>query len=691
MFLSSFFRNLYIPNLLLFRGFKLIMGDNSINEQAFLNRLTKITEANLNNEQFGVSELARELGMSRSFIHRRLKAITNQSISQFICTVRLNKAMEMLRQNVDSAAEIAYSVGFSSPAYFNRCFHEYYGFPPGEVKKRFFSADIKKNDVTKESDVDSNRLANDIKTPIVKRKRISSSKIFSLSAIVVIVITWFLYQISINDNFTANFLTKQDKELSIVVLPFKNLSDNPNIQYFADGITEDILNNLYWITALRVVSRTSAEQFRESTLSVREIANKMDVKYVLEGSVRFSGDNARISVQLIDAYRDEHLWSSYFDRELNNIIGVQDEIALQIASKLKAVLSENEIRQIEKIPTQNPKAYNYYLQARFLLHKANSEQRLDFDKDGAMNCIKYYELAIAEDENFAEAYAGLANAWFKLSAWKFISSNEGFLKSRELSMKALEINPECAEAHAILGAFYVWGQRKLEEGGKEYETSIRLNPNFATARQGYAQYLMITGPIEDARKQVNYALELEPYFWVIHNLNSWIFYFEGKYKEALEACKIAHDYQPNFSSNEWLFVLNYAKLGKGEKMVRQLQGIAKRYSGTDDHTDNIRQAYNKSGIDGLFLWMIDVNKNKPIQVEGLNGHPFFIAWWNAILGNQDEAIYWLEKNMESKRRLYAYFNLIGTNPDFDILRDDSRFLKIIDEIGLTPYHNRKAK
>ncbi len=667
------------------------MTVNANEDQAFLNRLTEITEANLNNEQFGVSELVREIGMSRSYIHRRLKSISNQSVSHFIRSVRLEKAMEMLRQKEASAAEIAYEVGFSSPAYFNHCFHEHFGFTPGEVKKRFVPEETDEAKTTSIIKQDSShhldeRESNYSFKNLLRNKYVRFSAVF----FILICITGFFYfQMTGHGIFGRIDMHKND--LSIVVLPFKNLSDDPNNQYFADGITEDILNNLYWITTLRVVSRTTSEQFQETTLSVSEIAHLVNTKYVLEGSVRIFDGKVRISVQLIDAHSDNHLWSSFFDRDLTDIIGVQNEIALQVASKLKTILSKNEIRQIEKIPTQNSKAYDYYLQGRFLLHKANSNQRSDFDRESVMNCIQYYEKAIAEDENFAEAYSGLANAWFNLSAWGWLQSNEGFLKARELSLKALEIDPECAEAHAVLGAFLVWGIRNIEEGGKELKTSVQLNPNFATARQWYAQYLMITGPIEEARIQVDYALKLEPYFWVVNNLNSWIYYFEEKYDKALDACTVAYDYNPNFSSNQWLFVLNYAKLGKGEKLVEQLQNIAKRYSGTEKYDEQIREAYNKSGIDGLFYWLIDVNINKPIKVEGMSGHPFFIAWWNAILGNKEEAITWLDKIKQEKYIPYHYFNLITSNPDFDILRDDPRFLKIVDEIGLTPYHNRKAK
>ncbi len=657
----------------------------------FIKKLTGIIEENLENGQFGVSELAGEMGMSRSYIHRRLKSINNQSISKFIRIVRLEKAMELLRQSNDSASEIAYKVGFGSPAYFNHCFHEHFGFPPGEAKKKILLEESNENTTNDVKNQDSFEHSENEES-IYSINNLFRNKFFRLSAgfLILICIAGFIY-LQISDTRIFKNSAKHEEDLSIVVLPFKNISGDPNNQYFADGITEDILNNLYWITTLRVVSRTTSDQFQKTSLSVPEIARLVKTKYVLEGSVRIFEGKARISVQLIDAHSDNHLWSTYFDRDMNNIIGIQNEIALQVASKLKTVLSEKEIRQIEKIPTQNSKAYHYYLQGRFLLHKANSDNRSDFDLESVKNCIQYYEKAISEDENFAKAYAGLANAWFNLSAWGWLGSREGFLKARELSIKALEIDPECAEAHAVLGSFLVWGVRNIEEGGKALKTSVQLNPNFATARQWYAQFLMITGPIKEARKQIDYALRLEPYFWVVNNLNSWIYYFEEKYQEALDACIIAYDYNPNFSSNQWLFVLNYAKLGEGEKVVEHLQYIAKRYSGTDKYDEQIEKAYNTSGIDGLFYWLIEINKNEPIKVEGMSGNSFFIAWWNSILGNKEEAIYWLDKVKQEKYIPYQYFNLITTNPDFEILQEDIRFLKIVDEIGLTPYLSQQSK
>jgi TolB-like protein/AraC-like DNA-binding protein/tetratricopeptide (TPR) repeat protein len=670
------------------------MNTNSSEDKSFLNRLTQITEVNLSNEQFGVAELAREMGMSRSSVHRHLKALTNQSISHFIRTIRLNKAMKMLQQNEATASEIAYIVGFNSPAYFNHCFHEYFGYPPGEVKKRISPDRIEGNELIEISGIESKRLKTYTEPPTFIQKKFIHKKVYlSLGAVLILfVLAWFVYSYFINGNFHRNYLSQQNKEMSIVVLPFKNLSDNQNNQYFADGITEDILNNLYWITSLRVVSRISAEQYRESTLSARKIARKMKVNYVLEGSVRQYDNKTRISVQLIDARLDKHIWSSKFDRELTDIFGVQGDIALQVAHNLDAVISSDEVSRIGKISTQNHEAYDNYLRARFLLHKANSPQRSGFDKQGVTGCIGYYEKAIAADTTFAEAYAGLANAWFNLSAWGFLPAYEGFPKAKAYSRKAIEYDPDCAEAHAVMGAHSIWGGgRNIEEGSKELKKAVELNPNFSTAHQWYAQSLMITGPIEEARIHVNRALELEPYFWVVQTLSAWIYYFEKKYDIAIEDCKVARTLNPNFVDNNWLFVLNYAKLGEGEKMLQELQSIIKKYSRDEKYLEEIQMAFQKKGISGIFRWLDDVNQNKPIPVEGMDGHPFYSAWWNAILGNKTEAIFWLERTLEYPRPLGHYSNLITTNPDFDLLRNDPRFLEIVDKFGLTPYHKRPAK
>ncbi|MEN8230887.1 MAG: hypothetical protein ABFS38_22215, partial [Bacteroidota bacterium] len=470
------------------------------------------------------------------------------------------------------------------------------------------------------------------------------------------------------------------------------LSPEQETEYFADGIMEDILNHLFHISELSVRSRTTSEHLRDHNFSIQDIARQVNAHYVLEGSVRRYENRVRITVQLIDGQNDNHLWSENFDRELNDIIGVQGDIALQVAHQLNAVLTEDEISQIEEVPTNSPEAYDHYLKGRFLLNRANAEQRADFDKEGLLGSIQYFNKAIAADNSFAEAYAGLANAYFNITAWGLLPPQEGgFQKAGELSMKALEINPGCAEAHAVKGALHIWGERRFEEGGKELRNAIQFNSNFSPAHQWYAQLLMITGPIAEARIHMDRALEIEPYYWVLHNLDAWIYYFEEKYDKAVDASHLARELKSDFITTNWLFFLNYAKLGEGEKAAKELQTIVRADPITSQYAGEVMNSYYKSGIEGLFTWLIDLNTNKPGVSQGLNGQPYYIAWWNALLGNTEESIHWLNRNLEARYKAYHYFNLIALNPDFDLLRSDPRFLSIIDQIGLTPYHTRAAK
>jgi len=651
-------------------------------DQAFIRKLTDIILSNLKNEQFGVEELSREMGMSHTTIHRKLRSYTHLSISQFIREVRLQKAHEMLEQNLGNVSEISYRVGFGSPTYFNKCFHEYYGYPPGDVRKKYQPDNADQAENHQVSITASDPLQSEVEKVLPGRKKSGQKMLIMMTSVILVVITLALVRVLL---ISPNGLSK---DRSMIVMPFKNLSDDPGNQYFADGIMEDILNNLNHISGLRVVSRTTSEHFRGTNLTSGEIAREANARYVLESSIRRQEDKVRISVQLIDAKHDRHVWSEIFDREVTDIFDIQSGIALNVAHKLNAVLSETEMMQIKSMPTLNPVAYDYYLRGRFLLNKSNDEQRADISQEGLTGSLKYFEKAIAADTNFAEAYACLASAWFNLAGWGWIPKNEGFPKARELSLKALEIDPGSARAHCIRGACLMWSERKFEEARKELMTTVQLNPDYPPVYQNLAQLLMVTGPIEEARKYVDRGLELEPYFWVMYNLSAYIYYFEGKYSEAITACHDASDLHSGFIFNEWLLFLSYAKLGDADKAALELCSIVGSHPQTSRLKEEIAAVADSSGVAGLFSWLIEVNINRPVPLTGMSGHPFFIAWWQAINGNKEEAIYWLERNMEAKLKLSVFFDLITTNPDFAILHNDPRFLAIIEKRGLARYITR---
>ncbi len=653
------------------------MNDIPLHDELFLGKLRAIVEANLSNEKFDVEELAREAHLSRSAIHRRLRSLGKTNASHFIREIRLQRAREMLREGSQTASEVAYKSGFGSPAYFSKCYHEYYGYPPGEEKKRQGTND---NDKLpgKEDNADKVR-AGSISSP-------SGKRLLIILPILAVAVASFFVVGSLNHD-------RKPDDLSIIVLPFKNLSGDPDNQYFADGIMEDILNNLNQVSDLRVISRTTAEHFRDTDLTSEEISRKVNAKNLLEGSVRRQEDMVRVTVQLIDGRREQHIWSENYDRKLTDMLGLQGEIARQVATRLNALIAEGKSDFQVKLPTRSTEAWDNYLKARFLLHRSNDINRLDMTGEGLMSSIKYYELAIDEDSTFAEAYAGLASAWYTLSAWGFYRPyRDGIEKAVKNFSKALELDPDCAEAHSLKGTWLAYPEGKFEESKAELERAIELNPDYAAAHQAYAQVLMITGPIALARKHVDIAVELEPYFWVVHNLSAWIYYFEEEHEKGIEASIMARDLYSDFVDNDWLFVLHYVKLGEGEKAATALHDLLLRYPSVSHLADEVTEAYRQGGVDGLFRWVIEVNLNRPVPLDGLTGNPFFISWWNAILGNREESITWLEKTIETPFYPRHYFNLITTNPDFDIIRGDPRFMKVLGKTGLAAYNgNRPPK
>lgn len=642
-------------------------------DQLFLRKLTEIIEENLSQEAFDVEELAREANMSRSSIHRRLRNLGKLNASHFIREIRLQKAREMLHNGFATASEVSYRVGFGSPTYFSRCFHEYYGFPPGEERKHQVSDKPDKQDTVQDSPVALQLPVEPVQSTVKILMVLSALAVFT--ALILLAATIIPL--------------RKSKEMSIVVLPFKNFSANPDNQYFADGIMEEILNSLYRVSDLRVISRTTSEHFRNSGLTSGEISRKVNARNVLEGSVRRDGDRVRVTVQLIDGHKERHIWSESYDRESTDVLGLQNEIARQVAAKLNAVITKKDGSRILNQPTSDTEAWDYYLRARFLHHRASDIQRLDMSREGLLSSLKYYEMAIAEDSSFADAYAGLANAWYTLSAWGFYKPySDGIARAVENFTAALELDPDCGEARTLKGLWLAYPERRFEESASELQAAISLNPDFGTAHQGYAQILMITGPIEGARKHIDRALELEPYFWVVQNLNAWIYYFEEEYEKGLDACMNARDLNPDFVDNDWLFVLHYARLGEGEKAAMALSEMFNRFPPLSHMGDEVMDAWHKGGINGIFLWLIEVNMNRPVGIDGINGNPFFNAWWYAILGDREQSVIWLEKTLASPRIPWHYFNLIATNPDFDLLRSDPRFTAVLQKAGLAAYNSR---
>jgi len=331
------------------------------------------------------------------------------------------------------------------------------------------------------------------------------------------------------------FRSEEQPEKSIAVLPFENLSVDEDQVWFSEGITDVIINQLSKISGLRVLSRTSALKYKgnEGKESVLEIGKELGVNYIIEGTVQRQENKMRISVQLIRVLNEGHIWSGLYDREWKDIFDVQSEIAQRIAGELKTILTPEEKELIEKNQTKNADAYQLYLQGRYFWYRRT--------KEDLQRSVEYFEKALAIDPDYALAYAGLADAYFIQAFWGWLPWDEGTTRSKELAIKALDIDRNLAEAHTVLGAILNYKEWKWEEAQKELQLAIKLNPKFVTAHHYYSELQDILRHNSEARKHINIALQLDPFLPVLHSLSSGYYYNEGKLNESLNECLVLEE------------------------------------------------------------------------------------------------------------------------------------------------------
>jgi TolB-like protein/Tfp pilus assembly protein PilF len=500
------------------------------------------------------------------------------------------------------------------------------------------------------------------------RKRL----IFLLSAIilaiVIVIVALFVF------NIIGGGKQTKALEKSIAVLPFVNLSSDEEQVWFSDGITDIIISQLSKISDLRVLSRTSTLKYSEEQKSIGEIGKELGVNFIIEGTVQRQENKMRISVQLIRVLNEGHLWSDIYDREWIDIFDVQSEIAQRIAEELKTVLTPEEKEQVEKKQTENPEAYNLYLQGRFFWNKRTEE--------GLKKSVEYFEKAIAADPDYALAYAGLADAYYIQAWWGWIPYKEGCKHAKDLAYHALQLDKNLAEAHTVLGALLHYNDWNWEEARKELELAINLNPNFVTAHHYYSELLDILREYDESRKQINLALELDPYLPVLRALSYSYYYNEGKLNNSMDECNILQDLDSSYAQggiHRYKFSI-YLRLKEDLKAVDELQKALQMDTANSEQAELVNEIYNKSGINGILNWRIE------LQLQNPNASPLSIARYYSILDQKEEALEWLEKAVDNN---YPDVADINTNPDYDRIRSESRFQALIKKMGLTEYAKKE--
>lgn len=354
---------------------------------------------------------------------------------------------------------------------------------------------------------------------------------------------------------------------SIAVLPFVNMSADPEQDYFCDGLAEELINSLTKIKDTKVVARTSAFAFKGQTIDVREIGRKLDVEKVLEGSVRKSGNKLRITAQLINVADGYHLWSEKFDREMEDIFAIQDEISLAIVDNLKVKLLKKEEEALLKRYTEDPEAYNLYLKGIYFLRMYTAE--------GFQEAIKYFELTLQKDPDYALAYYGLSEVFYAISYWGNVPPHEAYPKAKEFAKKAIEMDEEIGEAHAALGlvhTFYDWNWKEAEQ---ELTTALELNPSSAIIHMSYSWFLSLTEKHEEAIIEVKRAQGLDPLSPLILSHIGLACIFGGQFDKAIDELKAGMILAPDFYLMHYYLGLAY----RGKSMHKQ--AIAEMERGVD--------------------------------------------------------------------------------------------------------------
>jgi TolB-like protein/Tfp pilus assembly protein PilF len=455
---------------------------------------------------------------------------------------------------------------------------------------------------------------------------------------------------------------------SIAVLPFVDMSSGKDQEYFADGMSEEVLNLLAQLPQLRVVARTSSFSFKGKEADIAEIAHKLNVAHVLEGSVRKSGDTVRITVQLIRASDSTHLWSQTYDRRLTDVFKVQDEIAQAVVAALQVKLLPAEQERLAAAPpTVNAEAYDAYLKGLYQWYKLSP--------DGLDAAEHYFELALTLDPGYARAHAGMALLGMARNQMGYTSAAEGAPRARAAALKAVELDAALADAHYVLAIVYTWADWNWPAAESEFRQAIELRPGFADAHAYYAQLLSTLHRSDEALVEGRRSLELDPFNGLFRSLFGWDLTFARRFDEAIAQCDAALVTNP--TDPVALQCLMSARHHKRE--YRQALEALGRYAsavGYSEVTSFLAQAPAEADYSATMRKAADTLAARSRKTFVL---PTEIAIFYCYAGDGERCLYWLERAYEVRDPNLPYL----VWPDFDSVRSDPRFSDLLQRMKLT--------
>jgi TolB-like protein/Tfp pilus assembly protein PilF len=470
--------------------------------------------------------------------------------------------------------------------------------------------------------------------------------------------------------FIGKFETERPRFRSLAVLPLENLSHESEQEYFAEGLTEALITTLAKIGELRVISRTSVMVYKGAHKPLPQIARELQADGIIEGTVLRSGERVRISAQLIDAKTDTHMWAETYDRDMRDVLDLQSEVAQAIAKKIRVTLTPLEQADLAQTRPVDPEAYEAYLKGRYHWNRRSG--------DGLPKAVRYFQEAIAKGPNFAAAYSGLADSLSSLGIFGFVSPSDGFGKAKDLALRALELEPGLAEAHASVAWVALWYDFNFQRAEREFERAIELDPRYATAHAWFGWYLALIGRQEEAYTECQRAVRLEPLASAIQYSFGCVHWMARRYDQAIEQLQKALDFEPNFSWSHGFIGLAYQGKCMYEAAVAALQKTVELSPHSTLSLLGLSEAYALAGrreeARKVFAQVEDLSKQQYVL-------PYFRARVHAALGEQDNALDWLETSYQERTSHIAFLKV---DPHFDSLRSDPRFQDLMQRMSFPP-------
>jgi adenylate cyclase len=449
--------------------------------------------------------------------------------------------------------------------------------------------------------------------------------------------------------------------LRLAVLPFANLSSDPGNEYFADGMTEELISTLSKISGLKVIARTSVMRYKyEKEKNIEVIRDELGVGSILEGSVRKSGDRLRITAQLIDSAKSEHLWSQSYDRDLKDVFEIQSDISESVAQELKVKLLTIEKTSMEKEPTKNAEAHTLYLRGRYYLSERTEEK--------VRKALTYFERAVSLDPAFALAYCGIADSYSVLSDYGWMSAEKADPLAKEYSLKALRIDDGLSEAHASYG-FALYRGWEFRSSEKELKKAMKLRPSYAATHHWYALLLQAMERVEESYQQEKLALEIDPYSRIVNMGLGNSLYFLEKYDEAMQVYDQLVELNPDFAAGHAWKAQAHVMRGEFDAAILE-----------------IRKAFEldrKPAIEEDLAWVLAVAGKKE-EAERVLDHvmktaskeqvsPLTIGQAKLALGEYQEGFDWLNKAIDERDTQARGFR---NDPWFKQFNSDPRWKQI---------------